>query len=151
MRTVGMKEVMPEIRNNEINDIFSNKRDLQYMYNLAVEKFHIGDYKRAHELIGLVYTLDKNISSQYLKTYGAILQAIGDYAQAVSMYESAFNLERNNENACLFYTGVCLFKLGSYEQSQHKLTIFLAEGNKNTKLLSRAKLYLKLINNKQKA
>jgi tetratricopeptide (TPR) repeat protein len=123
----------------------SNQYDLKVFYNMVVERFYVGNYQEAERMMQIIYDTHTNLPSQYLKTYAAILQSLTKYEQALSIYQQAQEIEYPQQNECLFYAGVCLFKMKFDQQARDYLQQFIQEGNNNSKIISRAKLYLKLI------
>lgn len=128
-----------------------SQAEKDYMFNLATNKFHVGDYSGASQLYQTLL-LSENNNPMYMKALAGCSQAAGEYLAAYVMYQNVYQLMPNDHD-CLFYSGVCLDKLNQQEKAKIELDNFLAKSD-NEALKKRAQLLLlgieKKINRKHK-
>ncbi|MCE2706586.1 MAG: hypothetical protein LW807_05860 [Proteobacteria bacterium] len=140
----AIKQLMPN-SNGILGDF--NKNELDYLYNLGVKSFQVGDYTKALPIFQLLKGANST-NVLYSKALAGCYHAMGDYMNALFSYKFTYLLDQDNESDCLFYSGTCLYELGKFEQAQKEFVKYTQQKNINVEFCSKAELYLESIKQK---
>ena len=133
-----------------------NQDEKNYLYNIGVEKFQIGDYESAYKYYTLLIMIDPQ-NSLYLKALAGVLHSQKKFQEAIIRYEECYHLADKLDNIdSLYYIADCYINLGEKDLAKQFLEQFLDEINNNSylqqkyeRLIKRAKLIVKGIINEQ--
>lgn len=104
-------------------NLTSDEKD--YLYNLGVQKCHIGDHKGAITIFQFLFALDAQ-NVLYGKALAGSMHSLNDYASANFFYNFVYQMQATRENYdCLFYSANCLLKLEQKETAKTNLEKFI--------------------------
>lgn len=133
------------------SDIFPTsslkKSEQDYLYNIGVQQMQSGKYSDAVDIFRVLTSCEIN-NIMYLKALAGALHANKEYVEACLSYQCIYLLDQVNQGDCLLYSGVCLYHIKKMDVAEQFLSKFLTLENQAKKLITKAKLYLQLINSK---
>jgi len=124
------------------------KEEVNYIYNLGVRQFEVGNYEKATLLFQFVISCDSK-NALFFKALAGCLHACEDFMGAFLNYQMAYILDAKTNSDCLFYCGVCMYELDNLDTAKKSFEEFLLSSPSDDKLLPKTNMYLKAINNKQ--
>ena len=108
-----------------LNVLDLTQSEQNHMYNLGVQKYHIGDYKGSASIFQLLFVVDSQ-NVMYAKALAGSLHCLNDYSSANFFYDFVYSMQNTREHYdCLFYSANCLLKLEQKELAKAKLEKFI--------------------------